>query len=253
MNLARQTVLVTGGSSGIGLALARALQERGSRVLICGRDEGQARRGARMVPRIETVRCDLGDEGDLDTLVEVVQTRLGGSPCSSTTPPCSSTYTFPDTDPEVTVTNIKQEVDINLSAPIRLTAQLLPLLAKEPESAVVNLTSGLALAPKKSAAVYCASKAGLRAFTKALRYQLEDAKLNVRAVEVMLPLVDTPMTQGRGNPRLKLSPERVGAGGAQRDSRQTEAKSGRRCQSVRVAVPPCAGLGRAASPKHLAG
>lgn len=209
MNLARQTVLITGGSSGIGLALTRALRERGSRVLVCGRDEAKLAGVARMVPGLETVRCDLGEEGDVDALVEVVQTRLGELSLLINNAAVQLNYTFPDTDPEVTVTNIKQEMDINLSAPIRLTAQLLPLLAEQPESAVVNLTSGLALAPKKSAAVYCASKAGLRAFTKALRYQLEDARLNVRAVEVMLPLVDTPMTQGRGNPRLKLSPERV--------------------------------------------
>ena len=251
MNLARQTVLVTGGSSGIGLALARALQERGSRVLICGRDEAKLAEVARMVPRIETVRCDLGDEGDLDALVEVVQTRLGKLSLLVNNAAVQFNHTFPDTDPEVTATNIKQEVNINLSAPLRLTAQLLPLLAEQPESAVVNLTSGLAMAPKKSAAVYCASKAGLRAFTKVLRYQLEDAKLNVRAVEVMLPLVDTPA--GSRQSQAQAQPRAGGTGGAHGTRGRPQRDTRRRRQSVRVAVPPCAGLGRAASPKHLTG
>ena len=209
MNLAQQTALVTGGGSGIGLALARALRERGSRVLICGRDEARLAEAARLVPGLETVRCDLDVEGDVNALFEAVQTRLGGLSLLVNNAAVQYNYTFPNADPEATIMHIDKELAVNLNAPLRLTARLLPLLAKQPESAIVNLTSGLALAPKKSAAVYCASKAGLRTFTKALRYQLEDAKLGVRVVEVMLPLVDTPMTHGRGNPRLKLSPERV--------------------------------------------
>lgn len=209
MNLARQTVLVTGGSSGIGLALARSLRERGSRVLICGRDEAKLAQAASRVPGLETVSCDLGLESDLDVLVEAVHAQLGGLSLLVNNAAVQYNYTFPDADPEAIPVNIREELAINLNAPISLTAQLLPLLANQADSAVVNLTSGLALAPKKSAAVYCASKAGLRTFTKALRYQLEDAKLGVRVVEVMLPLVATPMTEGRGNPRLKLRPERV--------------------------------------------
>lgn len=209
MNLTRQTALVTGGSSGIGLALARALRERGSRVLVCGRDDARLAEAARLVPGLETVRCDLGVERDMDALVEAVRVRLGGLSLLINNAAVQLNYVFPEADPETAAMNINEELTINLNAPIILTVRLLPFLCEQPESAVVNLTSGLALAPKKSAAVYCASKAGLRAFTKALRYGLEDAKLGVRAVEVMLPLVDTPMTQGRGNPRLKLSPERV--------------------------------------------
>jgi short-subunit dehydrogenase involved in D-alanine esterification of teichoic acids len=80
-------------------------------------------------------------------------------------------------------------------------------------SLVVNLTSGLALAPKKTAAVYCVAKAGLRTFSKALRYQMQDAVQagapTVRGVDVMLPLVDTPMTAGRDTRVGKMDPESV--------------------------------------------
>ncbi len=209
MNLTRQTALVTGGSSGIGLALAGALRARGSRVLICGRDDTKLVEAARLVPGLETVRCDLSREDGLNALVEEVQTRFGGLSLLINNAAVQLNYVFPNTDPSATAMNVKEELAININAPIILTARLLPFLSEQPESAVVNLSSGLALAPKKSAAVYCASKAGLRTFTKALRYQLEDAERGVRVVEVMLPLVATPMTQGRGNPRLKLSPERV--------------------------------------------
>jgi uncharacterized oxidoreductase len=92
---------------------------------------------------------------------------------------------------------------------VALSAGLLPLLARQPSAALVNVTSGLALAPKRSAPVYCATKAAVRSFTRALRYQCEDGGLAVRVIEAIPPLVDTPMTAGRG--RGKLSPERCAA------------------------------------------
>ena len=79
------------------------------------------------------------------------------------------------------------------------------LLLRQPESAIVNVSSGLGLVPKQSAPVYCATKAGLHIFSKALGYQL--AHTGVRVMEVIPPLVDTPMTAGRG--RNKLSPEQL--------------------------------------------
>ncbi|MEM6990093.1 MAG: SDR family NAD(P)-dependent oxidoreductase, partial [Myxococcota bacterium] len=83
----------------------------------------------------------------------------------------------------------------------------LPELIARPRAALVQVTSGLALSPKASAPVYCATKSGLRAFTRALRWQL--ARTNVCVLEVLPPLVDTAMTRGRG--RGKMSPEDVAA------------------------------------------
>lgn len=88
-----------------------------------------------------------------------------------------------------------------------LSAGMLPILARQPEAAIVNITTGLALAPKKSSPVYCATKAGLRSFTRALRYQVEEFAPHVQVQEVLPPLVDTRMTKGRGSG--KLSPEAV--------------------------------------------
>ena len=103
--------------------------------------------------------------------------------------------------------NLAQELAVNLEAPVALTAALLPVLASQPQAAVVNITTGLALAPKKSAPVYCAAKAGLHNFTRALRYQTEAAAPHIRVQEIVPPLVDTRMTAGRGSG--KLSPEAV--------------------------------------------
>jgi uncharacterized oxidoreductase len=98
---------------------------------------------------------------------------------------------------------------VNFSSPIQLTVALVPLLLEQPEAMIVNITSGLALAPKQSSPVYCAAKAGLRSFTKALRYQAKARAQHVRIVEALPPLVDTDMTRGRG--RGKISPDACAA------------------------------------------
>lgn len=100
---------------------------------------------------------------------------------------------------------IAHEIAVNLTAPLQLTALLLPQLLTRPEAAIVNVSSGLGLGPKRSAPVYCATKAGLHQFSKALGYQLEGRSVHV--MEVLLPLIDTPMTAGRG--RGKISPEQL--------------------------------------------
>ena len=104
---------------------------------------------------------------------------------------------------------LAQEVAVNFSSPIRLVVALLPHLLEKPAAMVVNVTSGLALAPKQSSPVYCATKAGLRSFTKALRYQAQARAPHVRIVEALPPLVDTDMTRGRG--RGKMRPEACAA------------------------------------------
>jgi len=80
---------------------------------------------------------------------------------------------------------------------------MVPKLNARPEAALVNVTSGLAIAPRAGAPVYCATKAGLRSFTKAIRNQLKDTRINV--IEALPPVVDTAMTAAR--PGKKLSAE----------------------------------------------
>ena len=96
--------------------------------------------------------------------------------------------------------DIASEIEINLTAPMVLARRLLPHLQARMRAVVVNLTSGLAFAPKRSAAVYSASKAGLHLFSEGLRVQLRGS--NVRVVEAVMPLVDTPMTAGRGHGKI---------------------------------------------------
>lgn len=98
---------------------------------------------------------------------------------------------------------IAPEVITNFVAPVWLSHLLLPDLLTRSEATIVNISSGLAFYPKTTSAVYCATKAALHNFSQSLRYQL--AETTVCVMEVILPLVDTPMTRGRG--RGKVSPE----------------------------------------------
>ena len=95
----------------------------------------------------------------------------------------------------VDAAEVELEIDLNLLAPMRLTAALMPLLRRSERAAIVHVTSILALAPKQVAPVYCATKAGLRSWTKAIRAQL--APEGIRVVELVPPLVKTAMTEGR--------------------------------------------------------
>ena len=83
----------------------------------------------------------------------------------------------------------------------------MPLLEKAPEAAIVNVSSGLGIVPKKSAPGYCATKAAIHAFSKSLRYQLE--KTSIKVFELFPPLTDTDMTRGREDDIHKESPDFV--------------------------------------------
>ena len=91
---------------------------------------------------------------------------------------------------------------MDIDAAVALSIGLLPLLAKRHAACIVNVTTGLAFAPKEASPVYCAAKAGLHAFTQALRYQCERDAPHIAITEAILPLVDTGMTRGRGSGKL---------------------------------------------------
>jgi uncharacterized oxidoreductase len=101
--------------------------------------------------------------------------------------------------------NTPMETAINFVGPVELTRGMLPHMRDQADARVVFVTSGLALAPKRSSPVYCANKAGLRSFAKSLRAQLRHANLPIGVTEALPPLVDTDMTKGRG--RGKISPQ----------------------------------------------
>ncbi|MEU4418121.1 SDR family NAD(P)-dependent oxidoreductase [Nocardia salmonicida] len=203
-----RAALVTGGGSGVGFALAQQLAATGRHVLICGRDPDRLANAAARIPGLQTICADLAVPADVDR-VAATAAAISGLDLVINNAGVQIDRQWVTSEAGELLDDVTEELAANLAAPLRLTARLLPTLALAPAATIVNITSGLGLVPKRSAPVYCASKAGLIAATTSLRYQLAVDAPTVRIVDAMLPLVDTAMTAGRG--RGKISPDAAAA------------------------------------------
>lgn len=189
-------VLITGGGSGIGLALAKKFQQAGNMVIIAGRNKEKLISVKERFPEIDIEVADIAREADISRLAE------NHSDVNILVNNAGVQYNYNLLEEPDAYRLIKEEFDINLIAPALLIQRFLPILLRKNESAIINVTSGLAFVPKESAPVYCAGKAGLHIFSKSLRYQLESS--SIKLFEIIPSLVDTSMTEGRG--KGKISP-----------------------------------------------
>ncbi len=196
MILTGNKVLITGGTSGIGLELARQFVELGNLVIVTGRNKAKLKKAADEISGLHTARADMAVYSDLQKLAHDT------AHCNIVINNAAIQYNYLFNENNDAKEWLSEEIVINLQGPIALTQLMLPSLMGHKQAAIINVTSGLAITPKKTAAVYCATKAALHSFTKSLRYQLEGT--DVKVFELMPPLVDTEMTQGRG--RGKISP-----------------------------------------------
>lgn len=200
MKLDSKTIVLTGPSSGVGLEILRQL---GPGNTIIGL--------SRSVPPDEVVgfakhythlKTDLADHESVAEAIAIIRTSHpdgidGLINCGAVQ------FTPRFIDNEFDPALIAKEIAINFTSPIELIAGLLDLLSGASDPFVMNINSGLGLVPKHESAVYCATKAGLDNFTRGLRPQLASGRIKVQ--QAFLPLVDTPMTEGRGTGKLSSS------------------------------------------------
>lgn len=191
MKLENRTVLVTGGGSGIGLALAKALLERKNQVIICGRDQAKLEAAARAHPGLHPLVCDIADPASVAALTGQLTASWPGL---DTLINCAGAYTGGELCTEAGIEALERMLAVNVVAPLRLTTALLPLLERNPDPVVVNVSSGLVFVPIASMGGYCASKAAVHSMTASQRFELHHQ--GVRVVELIPPLVDTEMTRG---------------------------------------------------------
>jgi short-subunit dehydrogenase involved in D-alanine esterification of teichoic acids len=190
-------VLITGGTSGIGAELVRVLLGAGHQVVVL------ARRASIMPPEpgLFTHDCDLCDP---DRVLAVAADVAAAHPdLRILINNAGVQHPLTLLDPASTPLMLREEVMVNLLAPALLARALAPVLIKAGGGAIVNVSSGLAFFPKERAGLYAASKAGLHSFTQSLRYQMDGQ--GVAVIEVVLPLVDTPMTAGRGTGKISAN------------------------------------------------
>ena len=172
-------------------------------MIITGRNLEKLEKAKAENPQLIVFQGDIADEGDMKKLVSFIQQNYPKLNILVNNAAVNYRYYFED-EPEP-LPKIDYEIQVNLNAPIKLTVSLLELLKLQPEAAIVNVSSGLALAPKSITPVYCCTKAGLHSFSMGLRFQLE--KTNVKVFEILPPLVDTPMTADRD--KKKMSPGKL--------------------------------------------
>ncbi len=197
MKISHNVVLITGGSSGIGLALAKKFLAENNEVIVTGTNREKLKNVQQAIPQI---KVELANMTDIIALERLVQKHPNVNILINNAG-VQYNYDFPHLGASVDLINT--ELQTNLIGPLQLIALILPHLLSKKEAAIINVSSSLGIVPKQNAPVYCGSKAGLRVFTKALRWQLE--LTNVKVFELIPPLVDTKMTEGRG--KGKITPE----------------------------------------------
>lgn len=192
MNLSGSTALITGGGTGIGLALAAAMDKEGSQVLICGRREEPLAKAKELLPGLEYKVCDVTDPADREALFEWVRLRHPGLDVLVNNAGVQRDINFRKGLEELE--DGENEILGNLEAAIYLSAQFIPHLMSQTEAAIVNVGSGLAFVPLAAMPVYCATKAGLHSFSQSLRHQLKGTP--VKVFELIPPTVDTELDKG---------------------------------------------------------
>lgn len=197
MDIKGKRILVTGGTAGIGEQLARQLKERGAEVIVTGRS--LKRLEAMRAAGFEAIEADLSSPLGAERILQALGDRLLDVLVNNAGQGVD--HDFREAQPDAD--DADDCIYANLNTPIRLIVGLLPRLREGPQAAIVNVTSGLAIAPRSGGPVYCATKAGLRSYTQALRAQLADTSVTV--IEALPPVVDTQMTAGRGGSKMSAA------------------------------------------------
>src|SRR5579859_6082481 len=176
MDMTRNTILITGGSSGIGFELARQLCEDNT-VIITGRDPEKLNAAKSALSKIHAIQSDVSQAGAIATLHDEVTRDFPALNILINNAGIMRKVNL--LDGEADLSAITREVETNLSGPIRTVRQFLPHLQKQQIAAIVNVTSGLAFVPFPISPVYSATKAGLHAFTQALRVQMRKTRVKI--------------------------------------------------------------------------
>jgi uncharacterized oxidoreductase len=197
MNITGNTILITGGGSGIGRGLAEAFQKAGNQVVIAGRRRNVLDDTIAANPGMKGATLDIGDAGSI---------REFGAKMAGEFPKLNAVIhnagiMKPENLLDGNAEDAEAIVATNVLGPIRLTAALMPLLRKQARSTIMTVSSGLAFVPLAMSPTYCATKAAIHSWTQSLRWQLRDTTTEV--IELIPPYVQTELmgSQQKQDPR----------------------------------------------------
>lgn len=181
------TILITGGGSGIGRALAEAFHADGNQVVIAGRRKDVLDKTTAANPGMKSAVLDIEDAGAIRHFAETVKADFPALNVVIHNAGIMRPESVTDGDVE----DAEAMVATNLLGPIRLTAALLPHLQSRPRGTIITVSSGLAFVPLAKTPTYCATKAAVHSYTQSLRYQLKDT--HVQVLEIIPPYVQTEL------------------------------------------------------------
>lgn len=189
MRMSGNTILITGGTSGIGRALAEAFHNADNRVIVAGRRKSLLDEVATANPGMQAAELDVQDSASVAAFAKSVAARFPALNVLINNAGIMKSENL--NDPAADFSVIEATVETNLIAPLRLTAALLPQLKSQPHAAVITVSSGLAFVPLTMTPTYCATKAAIHSWTQSLRYQLQGS--SVQVMELIPPYVQTEL------------------------------------------------------------
>ncbi len=200
MKLSNNTIVITGGATGIGLELARRLLELNNVVIICSRSEKKLYQAKSMYPKLDFHCCDVSDPASIKTfMVWLEKSHPASNVLINNAAMVHKTQFFEDREME---SKAEIEIKTNLLGPIVMSKQFHNRFGHNPDCNLINITTGLVYAPKKTYPIYNACKSALHSFTQTLR--LQEAHHDIKIKEILLPVVDTPWHQGTV-PKMAIS------------------------------------------------
>ena len=209
MKQTQQRVLITGGSSGIGLALAKKFLDNKNTVIITGRDATKLERVKAAYAQMHICQSDVSKDAEVRILANELEEKFGGIDVLINNAGIMNLVDTGRDDNDLQ----KQlaEIDINYTSPIRMLHYFLPQLKKSKNAVLVNVSSGLAYVPFAQAPIYSGTKSALHFWTLGIRPQLKPH--HIKVVELLPPVVDTPLAHGADiteNDNLKpMPPEKL--------------------------------------------
>lgn len=189
MKTSKNTILITGGATGIGFALAEEFLRRDNQVIICGRRQNRLQAAAEKLPGLVTRVCDVASEKERVELVEWATSNFPALNVVINNAGIQRDVDFLNLEDDWAA--LREEISVNLDAPIHLSALFLPHMQNQPESSIINVSSGLGITPSSRVPIYCSTKSALHTFTKTFRHQVRNTSVSV--YEVIPPAVDSEL------------------------------------------------------------